>query len=763
MMSAAGRWRARVVSVSAALLVAVLAVTLQAQSPTAFERAWQSGAPTTITGQLTELFADDFARGRSELMHVIRDSRSGRSFRIHLDREAPAHWRSGRTVTVSGRANGSELYVLAASTDPNATSSTSPSSGTPTPTVVGDQKTLVMVANFTDANVSCSVNDINNIMFADPNGVTVDNLYREVSRGQVSFSGQVVGPFAIAASSTDTCDISRWATAVEAEAVASGVDLSAYPRRMYVMPPANTCPGAGFGTVGGSPSGAWIFACSVRGLYAHEVGHNLGMDHASTPASEYGDTTDPMAFGSSQLRGTNAPHRQQLGWLGAGTTESISQDGFYDIAPLAADPSTATAPQVVTIAKPDTGEFYYLSFRDAIGFDNGVDGVYLDRLSVHRYKGDGSASKTWLLAALADSESFVDSTNGITVSMVSHGPAGATARVEFSPTSTCVPGAPTLTLSPATQSGTPGASLSYGVSVTNRDSLSCGASTFGLARAVPTGWSGLVSPASVTLYPAATAYATLTVTSPAGALGATYNASVTTGDAASAAHGVSASVSYAVIAPCVPSAPTASASPASRTGSSGSTVTYTVSVANHDSATCGASTFQVNGTWSAGWSGAASPSTVALAPGQSSSVTIAVTSPTGAAAGTYPVAANVTDVAQAQRAGSAAMTYSVQTPPDSTPPSAPTGLAASANQKLKQIRLTWTASNDNVGVSGYRVFRNGFLAGTSSTTDWTDTTWVTGATNTYVVLAYDAAGNVSAASNSVSVTLGGSGGGGKRK
>ena len=326
MVSVLPRSHARIVSVSATLLISALAVTSWAQSPTAFERAWQSGTPTTITGQLTVLFADDFARGRAERVHVIRDARTGRAFRIRLDREAPIQWRAGSTMTVSGRANGSDLYVLPAYTDPNATSGGNSSSSAPTPAVSGDQKTLVMVANFTDATVSCSVDAINDMMFADPSGVSVDSLYREVSRDQVSFSGQVVGPFAIAASSNDTCDISRWATAIEAQAVANGIDLSVYPRRVYVMPPSNTCAGAGFGTVGGTPSGAWIFACSLRGLYAHEVGHNLGMDHASTPTSEYGDTTDPMAFGSSQLRGTNAPHRQQLGWLSAGSARDCDPE-----------------------------------------------------------------------------------------------------------------------------------------------------------------------------------------------------------------------------------------------------------------------------------------------------------------------------------------------------------------------------------------------------------------------------------------------------
>jgi len=47
-------------------------------------------------------------------------------------------------------------------------------------------------------------------------------------------------------------------------------------------------------------------------------------------------------------------------------------------------------------------------------------------------------------------------------------------------------------------------------------------------------------------------------------------------------------------------------------------------------------------------------------------------------------------------------------PPDATPPTVPTGLTATA-ASTSQINLVWTASTDNVGVTGYRVYRDGTL------------------------------------------------------
>lgn len=48
-------------------------------------------------------------------------------------------------------------------------------------------------------------------------------------------------------------------------------------------------------------------------------------------------------------------------------------------------------------------------------------------------------------------------------------------------------------------------------------------------------------------------------------------------------------------------------------------------------------------------------------------------------------------------------------------------LAPSEIQASSQINLTWTASTDNVGVTGYRVFRNGTQVGTPSGTSYSDT------------------------------------------
>jgi len=88
----------------------------------------------------------------------------------------------------------------------------------------------------------------------------------------------------------------------------------------------------------------------------------------------------------------------------------------------------------------------------------------------------------------------------------------------------------------------------------------------------------------------------------------------------------------------------------------------------------------------------------------------------------------------------------VTTPADTTPPSVPTGVAA-IGQTPSSIGVTWSASTDDVGVTGYRVYRNGGLVGASSSTSFVDLGLEAAATYTYTVAAHDAKGNQSAQSS----------------
>jgi chitodextrinase len=90
---------------------------------------------------------------------------------------------------------------------------------------------------------------------------------------------------------------------------------------------------------------------------------------------------------------------------------------------------------------------------------------------------------------------------------------------------------------------------------------------------------------------------------------------------------------------------------------------------------------------------------------------------------------------------------------DAQTPTVPTNVTASAASS-SQINLSWSASSDNVGIAGYRIYRNG---GTTPITTVNGTSYqnaglAAGTTYTYTVAAYDAAGNVSGNSSPASAT-----------
>ncbi len=98
------------------------------------------------------------------------------------------------------------------------------------------------------------------------------------------------------------------------------------------------------------------------------------------------------------------------------------------------------------------------------------------------------------------------------------------------------------------------------------------------------------------------------------------------------------------------------------------------------------------------------------------------------------------------------------TPGDTQAPTAPTNLS-STGKTATSVSLAWTASTDNVGVTGYDVYRGSTLATSVTGTTATISGLTASTAYSFTVRAKDAAGNTSGASNALSVTTDASGGG----
>ena len=120
---------------------------------------------------------------------------------------------------------------------------------------------------------------------------------------------------------------------------------------------------------------------------------------------------------------------------------------------------------------------------------------------------------------------------------------------------------------------------------------------------------------------------------------------------------------------------------------------------------------------------------------------------------TYEYSVVATDRAGNASERSAALSVTTVAAPDVDiqAPTAPTHLH-SMGVTQSSVALMWEAASDDVGVTSYLVYRDGAVIGTTSNEMLTDTGLAAGSQHSYVVKARDAAGNVSASSNTLTVT-----------
>jgi hypothetical protein len=428
---------------------------------------------------------------------------------------------------------------------------------------VGAQSTIVIVVNFSNSTAfsAASVSQIEAVTFGS--GSSVTNYYREASYGETWLTGTAVGPFTIAMSNTG-CDYYGIASQARSAATGAGVNLSNYRRYVYVFP-SNGCGWSGLGTVGGSPSQAWIRGGYHYGVVIHELGHNHGLYHSHAyecgsvvvgsgcSSIEYGDTLDAMGYASPPYH-FNAIQKERLGWLnysGMPPITTVQASGVYTIDPYETDGAN---PKAVKLRAPN-GDWYYVEYRQPIGFDAPMPLNVRSGVVVHLWKGmsaDGvylldmtPSTSTWMDPALQVNSTFADPAAGITVTPVWANATNAGVSISVGGDATCVRASPAISVSPAVKSGAAGSKLAYSVSITNRDQ-NCAATTFSGGATRPSGWSAAFTAPSLTIAPGATAVTTLEVTSAGSAAPGGYQIGITASGASSAAYSGSTTATYDV-------------------------------------------------------------------------------------------------------------------------------------------------------------------------------------------------------------------------
>lgn len=407
--------------VSALLLAFLLGLSPQADAK--IRAPQRSPLTESRIGYLRVVHADDFARGRSRWLYHVEEVGTTTHVPLRFTGPPPAPANAGSLVTVTGTMTAGTLGVTQTGTRRLTVLET------PMRAAVAsvDRKTLVLLVHFTDAAVSCTAPQMRAMFFDHPTGQGIDDMYTASSHGALQLTGSVHGPYTIPYASTSPCNVYAWGKAADAAAVAQGVPVSTYRHRVYLMPQRNSCGYAGLGTGSGYTTSAWSFRCAAPDVAAHELGHNFALQHAATPSGEYADLSDPMGSAGPGLRLFNAPHTEAMGWLLSGQGVTATTSGVYTLGGLGQTPTERTGIRVLKIAKPDTKETYYLSYRLPVGFDAKLPATYVNRVTIHRYAGEGY--KTFLIKILGDGEKFTDTVNGMIVTQIGHDATTATVQV----------------------------------------------------------------------------------------------------------------------------------------------------------------------------------------------------------------------------------------------------------------------------------------------------------------------------------------------
>ena len=89
---------------------------------------------------------------------------------------------------------------------------------------------------------------------------------------------------------------------------------------------------------------------------------------------------------------------------------------------------------------------------------------------------------------------------------------------------------------------------------------------------------------------------------------------------------------------------------------------------------------------------------------------------------------------------------------DTQSPTIPAGLKLVSVSEY-QATIAWLASTDNIGVTGYNIYRNGTKIASTASLNFGDATVLPGASHSYAVAAYDKTGNTSALSPTLAITI----------
>jgi hypothetical protein len=270
---------------------------------------------------------------------------------------------------------------------------------------------------------------------------SVASRYRTISYGKVEFAGSdadIVDPVTLAEPES-FCDkgLGRLAGEAEAELARRGIARGPYNHFVFVIPRDAPCWWTGLGDIGGNR--VWVKATTAKAL-EHELGHNLGMNHAVHWQSSDAEGSDFMGSGAASL---NAPHVVEMGWLRGypGKVVELAAAADVTLETLEADPRRSDLPKVAIVHPAAGASTYYLSYR-ASSTANPLPDEFVRGLNIHVVgQARESGGLTYFVKALSDGETYAD--GPLVVQQRSHTEGGRVSfRISFTGTAQAAPSGP---------------------------------------------------------------------------------------------------------------------------------------------------------------------------------------------------------------------------------------------------------------------------------------------------------------------------------
>jgi hypothetical protein len=450
----------------AVLAVALLAGMIAA-APAAADHPGQRVAGTLVTDH-----ADDFRSGKPRPLFTLKTGRGERRLRFRGG-VSRRRLHAASTVTVRGRSKGRSIRV-------QRLGRARPRVRARAAAYLGDRKTAIVLMSFATSPSSFTAAAAKLAVFDDaPGARSADAYYREVSDGDIALvgrddpaGGDVYGPVTVAAS--PGCPDSAylgWKDQAANAANLAGARLSEYDHVIYVLPPGSGCAWLGLASVGGR----WSMMRNTldTAVVAHELGHNLYLDHASSDSceiggapvpiggtctnDEYGDPFDAMG-NHPEGRLFSSSHRRDTGWVTGAQVQTPSADGTYQLGAAAKDEAT----RMLRIPRGNGTELNielrrpfgtFDDFDPASAVTNGLSvriATPLPALALTHLLDMKPETSTLNDSPLAVGKSFYDPVSAAAIRLDSLGPLGATVTVDLAVPPSPQPATSTTSSSPPT-------------------------------------------------------------------------------------------------------------------------------------------------------------------------------------------------------------------------------------------------------------------------------------------------------------------------